>query len=57
MKKSRLPTIRIILEKVMEIYQVKTKHKYFDNVKYTVMLQLNTPTPPPYYYITVPLEV
>ena len=21
------------------------------------MLQLSTPTPPPYYYITVPLEV
>ena len=31
----------------MEIYQVKTKHKYFYNIKYTVMLQLNTPTPPP----------
>ena len=31
----------------MEIYQVKTKHKYFYNIKYTVMLQLNPPTPPP----------
>ena len=29
----------------MEIYKVKTKYKYFDNIKYTVILQLNTPTP------------
>ena len=46
-KKSKLPTIRASLEKVMEIYQVKTKHKYFYNIKYTVMFQLNTSTPPP----------
>ena len=31
----------------MEVYQVKTKHKYFYNVKYTVMLQLNISTPAP----------
>ena len=41
----------------MEIYQVKTKRKYFYNIKYTVMLQLNTQPLLPYYYITVPLEV
>ena len=45
------------LQKVMEIYQVKTKHKYFYNIKYTVIIQLNSPIPPPYYYITVLLEV
>ena len=43
--------------KSMEIYQVKTKHKYFYNIKYTVIIQLNSPTPPPYNYITVVLEV
>ena len=31
----------------MEIYQVKTKHKYFYNIKYAVLLQLNTPTARP----------
>ena len=57
MKKCMLSNIRTSLEKIMEIYQVKTKHKYFYNIKYTILLQLNTPTPPPYYYITVSLEV
>ena len=31
----------------MEMYQVQRKHKYFYDIKYTVMLQLNTPTRPP----------
>ena len=46
MKKSRLLNLRTSLEKIMEIYHVKTKHKYFYNIKYAVMLQLNIPTPP-----------
>ena len=46
MKKCMLSNIRTSLEKIMEIYQVKTKHKYFYNIKYTILLQLNTPTPP-----------
>ena len=33
----------------MELYLVKTKRKYFYNIKYTVMLQLNTHHP---YIIT-----